>query len=191
MILEITINEKPKLRALLERLRDLPHVALRAVAKGMELASLEIIGNAVRYRFKGKGPFPVDEHRLGVVTRRLSRSLRATKPQIEEGASRVSQRYGSDVSYFAGHEFGFSGPVLIKSHRRTMAWDNFKGGKAKGAKLAKPRVEFVKPHTRNAVIKARAPLGTELQDGRTVQAYRRAIARQMQAELNLEGERLA
>lgn len=191
MILEITLSEKPKFRALMERLRRMPHVALRAVAKGMELAGREIIGNAKLYRFRGKGPFPVEEHRLGVRSRRLSRALRATAPQIQEGQSRVTQLYGSEVSYFAGHEFGFSGPVLIKAHRRTMKWDNFKGGKAKGAKLKKKRVEFVSPHTRNVVIKARAPLTTELNDPRTVQAFRRAIARQMQAELNLEGERLA
>lgn len=191
MIIEITINESPKLLALLERLRDLPRVALRAVAKGMEVASLEVIGNAVRYRFSGKGPFPVELNRLGVVTRRLSRSLRASAPQVKEGESRVVQGYGAHVSYWAGHEFGFSGPVNVKSHRRVQKWDNFKGGKRTGALLKQEVTQVVRGHRRNVVIKARAPLGTELKDARTVQAYRRAIARQMRAELNLEGERSA
>lgn len=199
----ITFTASAEVLPLLEKLRNLPEVAVRAVQRGMALAGTEALGNAVKFRFTGKGPFPVSEHKLGQRTNRLRQSMAFTQPVINPDRRTVEMRFGSNVSYFAIHEFGFTGRVRVKGHIRAAVNDPNRApvgsqrgrvtrktiNEKKNSILVKGRNNFayVKPHTRNLVIAARAPLGTELSSQRTQDAYFSEIGRELVAALGRKG----
>lgn len=146
---ETTITISDQLRASLQALK--PVVMLRAVAKGMERGTLVIAGKIQKERLTGKGPFPIPQNRLGVVTGRLRQSVRTTKPQIN--GDQVTTSIGSNVSYAALHEFGFSGLVKVKAHPVTIE-------KAFGRKLKAPVTFTRKAHERSVTIAERKPFRT-------------------------------
>lgn len=168
----ITLTAPPQALALMEKLRHLPEVAVRAVSRGMAAAGPIVLGSAARFRFTGKGPFPHAQHRLGVRTNLLRKSLRVTEPRIAPDGRTVQVRFGSNVKYFAIHEFGFKGKVQVRAHTR----------RRKGGKSSK-----VKAHPRNLTIAARAPLGTELSGDRARRAYFEQIGRQLTLALQQNG----
>ncbi len=166
---------------LLRAVRYASKRALPALGQAMGSGAQEVLGRAVKNRFTGKGPFPVSQNRLGVVTNRLRKSMRATLPQVNPAAGAVSVSMGSNVSYYAGHEFGFRGRVQVKGHtrRNTPGPRMFRGSLTKGSQKAmtdamrerelsgtrargRVNASYVKPHSRRVNIPARAPLGTEL-----------------------------
>lgn len=169
---EITITRSPRLEALLHQLGNMPAVALQAVAAGMKRAGTEVLGTAVEKRFSGKGPFPVAQHRLGIRSNLLRKSLRVTAPQIHAGSGEVTQGFGSNVRYFLLHELGFSGPSPVRAHRRN---------------TASGKVANVRAHTRNLTIAARAPMITELQSERTRATYLRQITRELELAIDSRG----
>ena len=134
---------------------------LQPLAQAWSAGALMILGRAVRGRFTGQGPFPVSENRLGVKTNRLRSSLRATAPQINPSIGELSVGMGSNVSYFAAHEFGFRGKVQVQAFDRRAPGQVVKRGRGK-KKAEPPRMVHVRGHSRSANIPARAPLGTEL-----------------------------
>lgn len=177
------------------RLAGLGTRLLGPLAKAWGSGAQEVLGRAVRGRFTGKGPFPVSQNRLGVVTNRLRRSMRATLPQVNETSGVISVSMGSNVSYYAPHEFGFRGRVQVKGHtrRNTPAPQTFRGRLTKGSQAAitdalrerelsgnrsRGRVNagYVRPHTRRVNIPARAPLGTELKTVQTRLTFRQKLA---------------
>jgi hypothetical protein len=163
---EITLTRSPRLDALLHQLGNLPAVALQAVSTGMARGGQLVLASAVEKRFTGKGPFPVEQHRLGVRSNLLRKSLRVTPPQIHAESGEVTMGFGSNVRYFLLHELGFSGPSPVRAHRRT---------------TPSGKVANVRAHTRNLTIAARAPMITELQSERT----RATLLRQINRELEL------
>lgn len=174
-------------------------MTLHAISSGMARGGQIVLGSAVRYRFTGKGPFPIAEHRLGVVTNRLRKSMRVTPPQIKEGENAVTMSFGSDVKYFALHEFGFKGKVQVRGHNRRSVARGATTAKGKVTKgeinkrkvsiLVKARNNYsvVKPHSRNLTIAARAPMSTELQAERTRKVFLVEINREMNLILNGPG----
>ncbi len=127
MNVETTITASPNLAGALDALK-MP-VMLRAVARGMQRGTLLIAGRIQKDRLSGKGPFPVAQQKLGVVTGRLSQSVRGTQPQSSGDA--VTTSIGTNVKYAAAHEFGFKGEVNVKAHEVTMT-------KLFGRKLKEP-----------------------------------------------------
>ena len=126
------------------------HVLVKACAAGSQL----LLGRAVKERFTGKGPFPVSQRRLGVVTGLLRRSITHSVPEAG-GSGEVVVKMGSNVRYFAVHEFGFAGSVRVRSHQR--------------------RGRFVKEHSRRMKIPAREPLQTAIRE-HGARMYSKAIA---------------
>jgi hypothetical protein len=171
--MQVSIHITEDQTAALAKLKDAGAKMLGPLASAWHSGMLEVLGKAVKGRFTGKGPFPVSQNRLGVVTNRLRKSLRCTAPQIESASGAVSVSTGSNVSYFAGHEFGFKGTVQVRGHtRRAVANDarNVRGritrkaeSQIKGRiKSGRSNTSFVRPHARKVNIPARRPLGTEL-----------------------------
>lgn len=154
--------------------RLLPPLA-RAWASGAQ----EVLGRAVKNRFTGKGPFPVSENRLGIVTNRLRKSLRATPLQVNASAGTASISMGSNVNYYRGHEFGFKGRVQVKGHTRRGVANTARTTRGKLTRgtinAEKNRIQitgrrnfsYVKPHSRRVNIPPRRPLGTELKSIQT------------------------
>jgi phage gpG-like protein len=138
----------------------------------MKQAGPVIVGNAVKDRFTSqRGPFPVSEHKLGRRTGRLRQSITNTPPQINSSNGEVTMGFGSNVSYFAVHEFGFKGTVQVKAHKR-------RNGQA------------VRAHSKQATYAARAPMRTELETNRTTKVVIDAVTRAAKKALDrMEGGR--
>lgn len=195
MEVRIDTADDARLGQLLEVAGRMQERALGRLVRTIARASQEIVGAAVKERFTGQGPFPIAQGKLGVRTGRLRRSIRATKPQLNLRTGEISVSYGSNVAYFAIHEFGFQGDVQVKGHtRRLDGGQKFVRGKlTKGyqdrlkKKLTKRNLDGtrtagslatttqVRPHKRKLKIAARAPLGTQLKAVTTRAAYLRAL----------------
>lgn len=181
LTLKITQDQSAKLLAM----KDAGKRMIPPLAQAWAQGAKEVMGRAVRGRFTGQGPFPVSQNKLGIVTNRLRKSLRTTPVQVNAGTGEISISQGSNVSYFASHEFGYKGRVQVRGHTRravagnrrrdtTTEWGGVtttSRGKltkktAKGLKTAAKRgranYSLVRPHSRKVNILARRPLGTEL-----------------------------
>lgn len=156
-------------------------VMLPVLSSRLSKASQIIVGRAVRGRFTGRGPFPRSQARLGVVTGRLRRSIRASRPMIDADGIRIG--FGSNVKYFAVHEFGSQARVNVRGHSRKLdgvrKLHRGKLTKATQRAAVKRRKKglktsaFVRPHQRQLKVPARAPMGTELRDPRSRQTLER------------------
>jgi phage gpG-like protein len=117
MSASIKVELSPSAIALLQRFDKMPSEFPHAVARGMTKALEVVTGRIQEKRLSGKGPFPVEEHRLGQVTQQLVRSTRAAPATVvSEGThSEVVGAIGASVIYAAVHEFGFQGEVNVKA----------------------------------------------------------------------------
>lgn len=151
------------------------------MVRAWDQGTQEIVGIAVKERFTGKGPFPVSQNKLGVVTGRLRRSIRSTRAQVNTSSGEITTEAGSNVAHFAAHEFGFKGTQHVRGHtRKNSGRSQFTRGKmTKGSRdrfkgLMRDRLtegkgqlySHVRPHGRKVDIPARAPLGTALNSDR-------------------------
>lgn len=200
MKLEVRTDGDVRLRRLLELAADLPARSMTALVRALAIASQEIVGMAVKLRFTGQGPFPISANKLGVRTGRMRRSVRSTKPQANLRTGEISLSYGSNLVYFAIHEFGFNGAVQVKGHtRRLDGGQKFVRGKLTKRYQERLRIKLternlagtrkagslatttqVRPHKRRLKVAARKPLGTQLEHITTRAAYLRNIVRQLQ-----------
>lgn len=170
----------------------------RAMARGIGQASQEIVGIAVKEAFTGKGPFPPSQKRLGVVSGRLRKAIRATAPSVNLSAGTIDVSYGANVSYFEIHEFGFKGTIQVRGHTRKLTGTRtFRRGKLTKSSSSKfksvlEKREFqgrgklyaqVKPHSRKLDVPARAPLGTVLRGVRAFNLYNARVGSALTAEL--------
>ena len=169
MPVKITVQTNlPQVTAALSRLpAQIQQRLTAALDKQTQLA----IGHITRRYMRRRGP-----ETLGVVTSRLRNSLWATPARME--GNEVVASIGTNVSYAAVHEFGFSGTVNVRAHTR-------RAGRVKGKKLVKEVSEFngkatgrtrkasrkggsktvnVRAHTRKVNIPARAPIRKGLED---------------------------
>lgn len=169
--LTIEIVLTPETRALMKRMENLPFILRKGIAAGMDKAGALMVSDIQAKRLSGKGPYPVDEGRLGQVTRRLRTSVRFTRAQI--AGDLVHQTMGTNVSYAGVHEFGFNGQVHVPGFTRRqrsrdrVAVENTttKTGKPKKRKVVVASgIAFVKAHTRWMQIPARAPFGHGVAD---------------------------
>lgn len=165
----ITVELTPEALALSEKLRRMPEEFSQAIKRGMKRGLQYVEGQIIANRLTGKGPFPVSEHRLGVVTSRLRQSVRVTDPVVitDAGKSEIEGAIGSNVEYAAAHEFGFSGEVSVKGFTRKNPRGNilatFSGSTARPTKTRKKiasGISRVKAHTRHMNIPERAPFRT-------------------------------
>jgi phage gpG-like protein len=101
---ELHIQLDPAAQRFVAGLPGLPARALAAIARALDKANQLAVAKIQQDHLTGKGPFPVDEHRLGVVTNRLRGSLNASEAKVE--GQRVTSAIGSNVVYAAIHEFG-------------------------------------------------------------------------------------
>lgn len=164
-----------------------------ACLRGVRKASQEIVGLAVKESFTGKGPFPASQHRLGVKTGRLRKAIRASLATFNRSTGEIEVSFGSNVSYFAIHEFGFKGTENVKGHVRRLAGaKTFRRGKLtkKSSNNLKDVLKRggktytnVRPHKRKVDVEARAPLGTALRGIRTNNIFNDNIGRELAAEV--------
>jgi hypothetical protein len=180
----ITIGLNEKATALVTKLGGFPLAMREAIIRTADRQNELTVGGIKRNRATGKGPFPVSEGRLGVVSGRYRQSIRRTPAVFENGA--VVSTIGSNVKYAGAHEFGFDGVVNVKSFiRRNPRADLYKikGFLLTGAQLdavtasrerqrhRRARVasglSMVKASSRRMKIPARAPIRYGISDRRS------------------------
>jgi hypothetical protein len=148
--------------AILDRLTAPNETIRQAISGGL----LMLTGIIQKERFTGKGPFPVADNRLGVVTGRLRRDLHAEPATLTDAG--YSGRIGSAVEYFGAHELGFQGEISVRAHVRAAHTLSERPISSKKGKVrvrpAQSRLEqSVRAHKRNVTIPARKPLRTGIE----------------------------
>lgn len=191
MNVDITIDDRASSEVLAMRNGNVRFA--RACVRGINRAAQEIVGIAVKESFTGKGPFPVSQNRLGVVTGRLRKSIRATRAMLNASTGEIEVSFGSNVKYFANHEFGMTGTQQVKGHvRRLTGAQSFRRGKLtkKSSNNLKSVLQRggkttanVRPHSRKVDVPARAPLGTVLRGVRTNNLFNDRIGSELAAEI--------
>jgi hypothetical protein len=96
--------------AKLKKIDDLDVELPQAIKRGMDYSLSIVRGRIQANRLSGKGPFPPEDHRLGIKTQQLQRSLREESAVID--GNTVTASIGSPVFYGALHEYGWSGTVV-------------------------------------------------------------------------------
>lgn len=99
------IELTPQAERIVAGLQTLPSRVMNYIAAAMNQENLRTVSHIQRAHLTGRGPFPVEEHRLGVVTNRLRQSLWASDAQQVSG-NQVESAIGTNVKYAAIHEFG-------------------------------------------------------------------------------------
>jgi phage gpG-like protein len=112
----IQITLTPQAQKIAANLQALPSAALTVIAAAMTKEDVFTVAHIQKERLTGQGPFPVEEHKLGVRTNRLRGSLVSTPARIE--GDLVISSIGSNVKYAALHEFG--GRIRIPSRTTTV-----------------------------------------------------------------------
>lgn len=141
------------------------------IRKGLDRANLLSLSRIQRGRFTGVGPFPVSLQRLGHVSRRLIRSLGASRAAVRDaGSLSVASAMGSNVSYFGPHEFGFDGAVQVPAHSRRMP--EIERTSRSGRRYRVPaHTQSVRAHSRRMRVPERRPLRAGLAEPETVEIY--------------------
>ncbi len=168
MITEFDIQIPPDSLALMERLT--PAQLFEGVRQGMNVATPQVLSAIQEERLTGQGPFPVDEHRLGVVSGQLRQSAYTTEAVIE--GSMVTSSMGSPLGYASIHERGGvyerttkPGKVRLRTDRsgNLLKRGNLATFARKTHKQVK-EVSFEGGKTYTVTVPARAPFGFGLAD---------------------------
>lgn len=87
-------------------LKDLgtPDWVMASIARSMKRENQFTIATIQKDHLTGRGPFPPEEHKLGVRTNRLRAAAWASDPVVR--GSIVDSAIGDNVAYAAIHEFG-------------------------------------------------------------------------------------
>ena len=91
-------------QAVVAQMQSLPTRVLQDIAAAMKKENQFTVSHIQAEHLTGQGPFPVEQHKLGVRTNRLRSSVRATDPVIS--GQTIDSAIGSNVLYAAIHEFG-------------------------------------------------------------------------------------
>lgn len=172
-----TIDPGPDFESL--RSRYAPgEVAVRmaeGIRAGLDRANLLALSKIQRERFNGVGPFPVSQRKLGHRTRRLVRSLGASRAVVRNAASlTVGSGIGTNVKYFGPHEFGYDGPVKVPAHRREMP--EITRTSRTGRRYTVPaHTQSVRAHSRRLKVPERRPLRTGLAQADVKEIYKAEI----------------
>jgi phage gpG-like protein len=152
-MIDIAISKDAQ--ALIGRITDTRGL-LRAVAREMDLQNQFTIEHISAERMRGNNgkPFPVSDHKLGIRTSHLVKSIRASKSIINGDG--ITSTIGSNVKYAGIHEFGFNGSVMVAGHvRKRFAVREFLGAQ-KTAPVFKPSATTRRRGESNEAFFARA-----------------------------------
>ena len=183
----ITIDSKGA-KAAVAALARVPNVFLPALLNAADRAAGVVLGKILRGRLSGHGPYPVEDKKLGVVSRRLSRSLRviAARPgAAADGAVGLVSTFTTPVKYWAPHEFGFIKRVNVKRHYRRAAGIGAGPRKQrqkalKRALLGSGATHDVRAHKRLMELPKREPVQAGVREH--VDVWVRAIRARLRAE---------
>jgi phage gpG-like protein len=102
---QIKIQLDPQAERIIAGLQTLPTRMVGYIAAAMDQQNRETVSHIQLYHLNGVGPFPPEEHKLGVRSGRLWQSLWA-RPAQQTNGNQVDSAIGTPVKYAAIHEFG-------------------------------------------------------------------------------------
>ena len=173
--------------AVIRQVENLPPTMAQKIAVAMDQENELTTGAIQAKHLTGAGPFPVEQHRLGVRSNRYRLSLRPSKAVV--AGNNIESAIGTNLrGYPRAHEFGFVGTVTVRAHlARHHALDvfNLRGRTVKGYQIPgigkgdrKTRVAegfvTIRAHAMKMNIPARAPISTGIQE--RAPNYRRAVS---------------
>ena len=168
----IQVELPPEAQKLKKGLEIFPQRIMAALQRGLDKATPHIAARVQEYRLTGQGPFPVADHRLGVRSSQLIKSVRFTNAVIQ--GNTVTASIGSPVRYAAVHEFGYEGIVTVRPFfRKNRQRDQFStvervskrsGRRYRSMVKTASGIGQVKGHERRMRIPARAPFGYGVAD---------------------------
>jgi phage gpG-like protein len=147
-----SIELSPESRRILSRMDRWPERTAAALVAALDLENELTVGHLQATKLSRRGP-----RTLGVRTNRLRLSVRTSPARVTEGI-RITSSIGSNVEYFAVHEFGFHGTVTVRQHARRIT-------QAFGRPLS-ARTATVRTHTRRVDFPARRMLARSLTERR-------------------------
>lgn len=163
--IEFEISDEAQ--ALMRRIEDRPGM-MRAIARTMDVQNHLTIAHISSARMRGNNnkPFPVSEHKLGIRSALLSKSIRATKSTVQ--GDTVTSSIGSNVKYAGIHEFGgtikrvlLAGSVRLATDRQGNLLRRGKNGKlavfARKSRKTATTVAYSGGKRFEVTIPARAP----------------------------------
>lgn len=100
----LKIELSPQAQRLVGALPALPQKLAARIAQVMDQENLVTVSHIQRAHLTGVGPFPVEEHKLGMRTSRLRTSANASEATVS--GDLIISAIGSNVKYAAVHEFG-------------------------------------------------------------------------------------
>src|SRR5262245_26179903 len=108
MSVAILVELPPESRQFIQKLAESPEGFSLAIRRGLDRALMVVSGRIQSKRLTGRGPFPVEQHRLGERTGQLKLRTRSTPSTVVRRGSEieVTGAIGSSVFYAAFHEFG-------------------------------------------------------------------------------------
>lgn len=172
-------------QAIIRDLQTLPEWGLEAVARGMDKANQFALARIEKDHLTGTGPFPVEEHKLGVVSHRLLGAAWASPAEVN-GQS-VSSAIGDNVVYAAIHEFGGTihhaarqGKVRLRTDARgELMRQNVNAHLAVFAGKDHKRVKEVEfqAEAYDQVMPERAPFRTGIEE--SLEDYGRVVSREL------------
>jgi phage gpG-like protein len=104
MSAQIKLQLAPEAERIVRNLQTMPTDMVAAVARAMDQGNQLAVSQIQRFHLTGKGPFPVEEHKLGRVSGLLRESVSASPAVVQD--TKVRSSIGSNVVYAAIHEFG-------------------------------------------------------------------------------------
>ena len=108
MSVAITIQLSPQAIALADKFKAAPQQFPQTIKRGMDKALAIVAGRIQEKRLTGRGPFPVELHRLGERTGQLKLRTHATDAVVSTigETTTITGAIGSPVEYAAYQEFG-------------------------------------------------------------------------------------
>lgn len=108
MSVAITIQLSPQAIALTQKYKNASTQVPQAIQRGMTRALQIVAGRIQVRRLTGKGPFPVEQHRLGERSGQLKLRTRSTPAKITTtgDTSTIEGAIGSSAYYAAFQEYG-------------------------------------------------------------------------------------
>lgn len=175
--LRLTIHPGPEFEALRRRYApgETSDRMAEGIRAGLDRANVIVLSRIQRSRFTGTGPLPVEQRRLGHRSRRLIRSLGASRAVIRDaGGLSVGTGLGSNVTYYGAHEFGFAGTVQVPAHRREMP-ETTRTSRSGRAYTVPARTQSVRAHSRRMRVPERRPMREGLAEERNQETYKDEI----------------
>jgi hypothetical protein len=94
----------PEAQRTVASLQTMPQRMAATIAKAMDLENQSTLQNIVENHLTGKGPYPIEDHKLGERSHQLRNSARATAATIE--GNTIDSALGSPLVYAGPNEFG-------------------------------------------------------------------------------------